>query len=112
MARYKMVDRSPRFLPVVLEAQLMPGSFEHALDYLIDHEVDLSAVAKRYVNDEAGAPPHGPGGRVKIVLLARSPGAGSKPGERGACPGERAFYWGPCGRATQVPQASNVYLVI
>ena len=27
MARYKIVDRSPRFLPVVLEAQLMSGSF-------------------------------------------------------------------------------------
>ena len=30
MARYKIVDRSPRFLPVVLEAQLMSGSFEYA----------------------------------------------------------------------------------
>ena len=74
MARYKMVDRSPRFLPVVLEAQLMPGSFEHALDYLIDHEVDLSAVAKRYVNDEAGAPAYDPAVLLKIVLLAYSRG--------------------------------------
>ena len=30
MARYKTVDRSPRFLPVVLDAQLMSGSFEYA----------------------------------------------------------------------------------
>lgn len=74
MARYKMVDRSPRFLPVVLQAQLMPGSFEHALDYLIDHEVDLSAVAKRYVNDEAGAPAYDPAVLLKIVLLAYSRG--------------------------------------
>ena len=35
MARYKIVDRSPRFLPVVPDAQLMRGSFEYALDYLI-----------------------------------------------------------------------------
>lgn len=34
MARYKIVDRGPRFLPIVLEAQLIPGSFEHALDIL------------------------------------------------------------------------------
>jgi hypothetical protein len=40
MARFKPVDRTPRFLPIVLEAQLMPGSFEHALDHLIDHETD------------------------------------------------------------------------
>ena len=29
MARYKIIDRSPRFLPVALEAQLMSGSFEY-----------------------------------------------------------------------------------
>lgn len=44
MACYKVVDRSPRFLPIVLEAQLMAGNFEYALDYLIDHEIDLSGV--------------------------------------------------------------------
>ena len=31
MARYKFVDMSPRFLPVVLEDQLVPGSFAHAV---------------------------------------------------------------------------------
>ena len=56
MARYKLVDRSPRFLPIVLEAQLMTGSFEYALDYLIDNEVDLSGVAARYCNDGRADP--------------------------------------------------------
>jgi transposase len=74
MARYKLVDRSPRFLPIVLEAQLMPGSFEHAVDYLIDTEIDLSGVAKRYVNDETGAPAYDPAVMLKIVLLAYSHG--------------------------------------
>jgi hypothetical protein len=32
VARYKLVDRSPRFLPIVLDSQVVPGSFEHALD--------------------------------------------------------------------------------
>jgi hypothetical protein len=40
MARYKHIDTSPRFLAVDLERQLLPGT-EHALNYLIDHEVDL-----------------------------------------------------------------------
>ena len=44
MARYKIVDRSPRFLPVILDAQLMSGSFEYALDYLIDHQLDLKCI--------------------------------------------------------------------
>ena len=42
MARYKIIDRSSRFLPVVLEAQLMSGSFEYALDYLIDQQQSMS----------------------------------------------------------------------
>lgn len=74
MARYKLVDRSPRLLPIVLEAQLLPGSFEHALDYLIDTEIDLSGVAQRYVNDETGAPAYDPAVMLKIVLLAYSRG--------------------------------------
>jgi len=70
MARYKAADRSPRFLPVDLAAQLVPGSFEHALDYLIDTEIDVSGIAKRYVNDETGAPAYDPALMLKIVLLA------------------------------------------
>jgi len=74
MAHYKVVDRSPRFLPIVLDAQLMAGSFEYALDYLIDHEIDLSGIDKRYVNDETGAPAYDPAVMLKIVLLAYSRG--------------------------------------
>lgn len=74
MACYKLVDRSPRFLPVDLAAQLMPGSFEHALDLLIDTEIDLSGIEKRYVNDKTGAPAYDPAVMLKIVLLAYSRG--------------------------------------
>jgi transposase len=74
MARYKVVDRSPRFLPIVLDAQLMGGSFEYALDYLIDHEIDLCGIARRYVNDATGAPAYDPAVMLKVVLLAYSRG--------------------------------------
>ncbi|HVC11429.1 MAG TPA: transposase, partial [Burkholderiales bacterium] len=74
MARYKAVDWSPRFLPIVLESQLIPGSFEHALDVLIDTEVDLSRLAKRFRNDATGAPAYDPAVMLKIVLLAYSRG--------------------------------------
>ena len=36
MARYKTIDTSPRFLAVDLERQLLPGTFEHALNFLVD----------------------------------------------------------------------------
>ncbi|MGZ5095609.1 MAG: transposase [Burkholderiales bacterium] len=74
MARYKVVDRSPRFLPISLEAQLMVGSFEHALDVLVDEELELSAFERWYHNDETGAPAYDPAVMLKIVLLAYSKG--------------------------------------
>jgi transposase len=74
MARYRVVDRSPRFLPIVLDAQLVTGSFEYALDYLIDHEINLSDLDRRYCNDDTGAPAYDPAVMLKIVLLAYSRG--------------------------------------
>ena len=56
MARYKHIDTSPRFLAVDLEWQLLPGTLEHALNYLIDHQIDLSGFDTRYRNDLTGAP--------------------------------------------------------
>ena len=36
MARYKHIDTGPRLLPVDLSRQLLPGTFEHALNHLLD----------------------------------------------------------------------------
>ena len=47
MARFKAVDMSPRMLPVVLEEQLIAGTFEDALHTLIDTEFDLSGLTAR-----------------------------------------------------------------
>lgn len=55
MACYKVIDTSPRFIAVDLQRQLVPGTFEHALDCLIDHEIDLSGFEARYRNDATGA---------------------------------------------------------
>src|SRR5688572_965402 len=85
MARYKVVDRSPRFIPVDLAGQLMPGTFEHALDYLIDHEIDLNTLGQRFVNDETGAPAYDPAVMLKIVLLAYSRGIVTSRGIERAC---------------------------
>ena len=85
MARYKVVDRSPRLLPVDLAAQLVAGSFEHALDYLIDNETDLGALAERFANDETGAPAYDPAVMLEIVLLAYSRGIVSSRAIERAC---------------------------
>ena len=85
MARYKIIDRSPRFLPVVLDAQLMPGSFEYALDYLIDQQLDLSALDARYRNDAIGSTAYDPRVLLKIILLAYSRGMISSHSIERAC---------------------------
>ena len=55
MARYKPQDRNSLLLPVVLSEQIVPGSFAFALNYLVDHELDLSALDAQFKNDEVGA---------------------------------------------------------
>ena len=61
MARYKVIDTSSRFIAVDLQRQLVPGTFEHALNYLIDHEIDLSGFDGRCRNDTTGACAYLPG---------------------------------------------------
>jgi len=72
MARYKHIDVSPRFLAVDLQRQLLPGTFEHALNHLIDHELDLSSFDARFKNDETGAAAYPPAMLLKVVLFAYS----------------------------------------
>jgi transposase len=85
MARYKPIDTSPRFLAVDLERQLLPGTFEHALNHLIDHELDLSGFDARYRNDLTGALAYPPAMLLKVVLFAYSQGIVSSRGIERAC---------------------------
>jgi transposase len=85
MPRYKPVDRSPRFLPVVLSEQIQPGTFEFALDHLVDHELDLSVLDARFCNGETGASAYDPRVMLKIVLLAYSRGLISSRAIERAC---------------------------
>jgi transposase len=72
MARYKHIDTSPRLIAVDLERQLLPGTFEHALNYLVDHQFDLSRFDAPYKNDLTGASAYPPAMLLKVVLFAYS----------------------------------------
>ena len=85
MARYKTIDTSPRFLAVDLERQLIPGTFVHALNRLIDNELDLSEFDARHSNDSSGAPAWPPAVLLKVVLYAYSLGIVSSRGIERAC---------------------------
>ena len=69
----------------MLSEQIQPGSFEFALDHLIDHELDLSALDARFRNDETGASAYDPRVMLKIVLLAYSRGLISSRRIEAAC---------------------------
>jgi transposase len=85
MARYKYIDTNPRFLAVDLARQLLPGTFEHALHHLLEHEIDLAHFDARFRNDETGAPAYPPAMLLKVVLFAYSQGIVSSRGIERAC---------------------------
>ncbi|MEJ2379135.1 MAG: IS1182 family transposase [Pseudolabrys sp.] len=75
MARYKDYNyHQAKMIPIAFKDQILPGTFEYTLSYLIDHELDLSIFDDRYHNDETGRPAYDPALLLKIVLYAYSRG--------------------------------------
>lgn len=85
MARYKHIDTSPRFIAVDLQRQLLPGTIEHALNYLLDHQIDLTGLDARFCNDATGAAAYPPAMLLKIILFAYSQGIISSRNIERAC---------------------------
>jgi transposase len=85
MPRFKTVHKGLKLLPIDFDKQLLPGTFEHALCYLVDHELDLSDFHARYRNSVEGAPAYDPAVLLKIVLLAYSRGIISSRKMEAAC---------------------------
>lgn len=63
-----------KMILVSFKQQILPGSFEYSLSYLIDHEIDLSLFDQHYHNDNNGRPGYDPRLLLKIVILAYSKG--------------------------------------
>src|SRR5215472_2698264 len=75
MARYKDYSyEQTKLIPIAFSNQILPGTFEYTLNYLIDNEFDLSPFEQRYHNDETGAPAYDPAILLKIILYAYSRG--------------------------------------
>ena len=85
MPRFKTVHKGLKLLPIDFDKQLLPGTFEHALGYLVDHELDLADFHARYRNSVEGAPAYDPAVLLKIVLLAYSRGISSSRKMEAAC---------------------------
>ena len=75
MARFKEHSyEQSRFIPVRFNEQILPGTIEYTINYLVDSEIDLSVFERRFRNDETGAPAYDPAVLLKIVLFAYSRG--------------------------------------
>jgi len=86
MARYKHHDYGQsKPIPVHFDRQVLPGTFEYTLSYLIEHECDLSWFEARYRNDDGGAPAYDPAILLKIILFAYSRGITSSRAIARAC---------------------------
>lgn len=85
MARNKYIDTQPKLLPVDLAAQLLPGTFEHALHHLLEHAIDLTPFDARYRNVATGAHAYSPGMLLRIVLFAYARGLVSSRAIARAC---------------------------
>ena len=69
MARYKPYDvNQDKFIPVSYRDQILPGSFEHAVNEIVEDHLDLTAFEDRYRNDETGRLAYDPAVLLKIVL--------------------------------------------
>jgi len=85
MARYKYVDKSQGlFLTVNLQEQLIPGTFEWTVDYLIN-KMDLSLFEQNYHNDELGACAYSPNILLKVIFFCYSRGIISSRNIERAC---------------------------
>ena len=75
MPHFKDYDYNQmKMIPIAFDKQILPGSFEYSLCYLIDHEIDQKIFYHRYTNDDNGRPAYDPALLLKIIILAYSKG--------------------------------------
>ncbi|MGE4501231.1 MAG: IS1182 family transposase [Hydrogenovibrio sp.] len=78
MPRFKEYNiQQTVMVPVSFDRQILPGTFEHSVNYLVDEKLDLSIFDSKFKNDDTGRPAYDPAILLKIVLLAYSRGVTS-----------------------------------
>jgi transposase len=63
-----------KLIPLSLTHQIQPGTFEYALNLIVDTHIDMTVFNDRFKNDDTGAPAFDPAILLKIVLYAYSRG--------------------------------------
>jgi len=75
MARFKPYKYDQMIMvPISFQDQLEPDTFEHTINALVEHHIDLSVFEGRYQNDNSGARAIHPKLLLKVILFAYSRG--------------------------------------
>jgi transposase len=100
MPRFKPYDYSQlQMVPVSLEEQLMPGTLEHAIHYLVEQRLDVTIFDQRFCNDQTGRLAYDPKVLLKVVLLGYARGLLSSRRIERACRENIVFMALSCGQA-------------
>src|SRR6266436_1991226 len=93
MARYKPYDvNQVTLIPVSFPDQILCGSFEYALNEIVDQHIDLRPSEARYQNDETGCLAYDPAILLKIVIFGYYKGLISSRRLAEACQHRVRFY--------------------
>jgi len=99
MANYKHYDYDQLILaPIDLEEQLIPGTLEYAIHFIVENRLDMSAFDSRYSNDDTGRKAINPKLLLKVILYGYSRGMLSSRSLEKACQTNTIFMALACGR--------------
>jgi len=108
MARYKQYNYSQRLMvPVSLEEQLVTGTLEHAIHYVVENELETDIFDNRFKNDFSGRPAISPKILLKVVLLGYSRGLNSSRKIEKACRENIIFMALTCGQSPDHATIAN-----
>ncbi len=99
MARYKHYDYSQMMMIAVsLEQQLVPGTLEHTIHFMVEEHLDLSGFDQEFKNDAMGSKAYSPKVLLKAVLLGYARGKNSSRKLERACLENIVFMALTCGQ--------------
>ena len=99
MAKHKPYDYSQSVIgPIFLEDQLLPGTLEYAIHYIVEERLNMSVFDARYRNDNTGRKSIDPKLLLKIVLYGYSRGMISSRSLEYACEKITTFMALACNR--------------
>jgi len=109
MARYKPYDlNQSKMIPLSYADQVVEGSFEHALNEIVEQHLELSAFEQRYANDTTGRLAYDPKVLLKIRALWLLQGHPLEPSAGRSVPPQCGVYGAFRGHAAALHHARGV----